>query len=57
MDDIERCLNIIESLRIGTCWCERGVGNPNYWTHTGICQGAVELLSKYGRYVSERAKA
>lgn len=56
MDEIERCLNVIEGLRKGSCWCERGIDNPNFWTHTGICGGAVELLEKHGRYVPKEAK-
>lgn len=56
MDELERCLNVIEGLRRGTCWCEKGIGNPNLWGHTGTCQGAVDLLTKYGRYVPNEAK-
>jgi hypothetical protein len=55
MNDVERCLNVIEGLRLGSCWCERGLDNPNFTRHTGTCQGAVELLTKYGRYVPNEA--
>jgi hypothetical protein len=56
MNEIDQCLNVIEGLRRGTCWCEKGIDNPNYRSHTGTCQGAVELLTRYGRYVPTEAK-
>lgn len=55
MTELEQALNVIEGLRRGTCWCERGIDNPNYRGHTGTCQGAVELLKTHGRYVPDEA--
>lgn len=56
MTELEQCLNVIEGLRRGTCWCDKSF-LAIYTFHTGTCQGAVELLSRYGRYVPEEAKS
>lgn len=51
MSDIEACLNIIEALRVGTCWCAKSDSTSGFWTHTAYCHSAIALLTKYGRYV------
>lgn len=57
MSDMDRALNVIEGLRIGTCWCGKGIDNPNYTRHTGTCQGAVQLLKAYDRIVPKEAES
>lgn len=57
MSELERCLNVIEGLRRGTCWCGMGIGDPNYTRHTIVCMGAVELLERNGREVPSGAKS
>ena len=35
--------DFIMDLKIGNCWCEVGIGNPNYKDHSAICKKLQDL--------------
>jgi len=41
-----KAIEIIELLKRGECWCQKGIGNPMYQEHTEACKKAQKFMEK-----------
>ena len=46
---IQECLDLLDALKRGTCWCEVGIGNPMLQTHTVTCVRVQSIMKRAGR--------
>lgn len=46
IQNLYEALRAIELLKLGECWCERAIGNPNYRSHSPQCAEVRLIVNK-----------
>lgn len=47
MEDLRKHRMALKALRLGDCWCEFGLNNPNYRSHTTGCELAKAAMDEW----------
>ena len=51
---LERILVTLNLLKMGDCWCQKGIDNPMFRDHTFACREAAELVYQAQRQLVKK---